>query len=329
MFKKISIVLFLVLGLILVLVGCSSSTTPSTTSNPSNPATSSTPATPVSLKIGSLPRIFDLVLYGAQQDGVFQKNNLQVEIVPFRSVVERNNAFLAGQLDGFDDSIYEAINIDKDNDCCRVVGHNLMPDMFKIVVSPSSGITSPAQLKGKDIATSTATIMEYGLDTLLASAGISNKDVSYVNVPNMPLRLDMMAQGKLSAAILTPPLSEQALASGDKLVMDDSKQLLAGPALIFSNDALKNKSDGINRFIQSWQQAVRLINANPDKYRNLLVSTAQVPDTLAASYKVPAFPEMRLPTTDEVNVLVNWMKSKAMITSDFPYNKLVETKYLK
>jgi NitT/TauT family transport system substrate-binding protein len=325
MFKKISIILFLVLGLILALVGCSSNTTPSaaTTSKPS------ASSTPVSLKIGSLPRIFDLVLYGAQQDGVFQKNNLQVEIVPFRSVVERNNAFLAGQLDGFDDSIYEAINIDKDNDYCRVVGHNLMPDMFKIVVSPSSGITSPAQLKGKDIATSTATIMEYGLDTLLASAGINNKDVSYVNVPNMPLRLDMMAQGKLSAAILTPPLSEQALANGDKLVMDDSKQLIAGPALIFSNDALKNKSDGINRFIQSWQQAVSLINANPDKYRSLLASTAQVPDTLAASYKVPVFPEMRLPTTDEVNVLVNWMKSKAMLTTDFPYNKLVETKYLK
>lgn len=319
MFNKLGLILLLAVALITI--GCSAAACQA--------GVTTAPAEQPVLKIGSLPRIFDLVLYAAQQDGVFQKNNVKVEIVPFRSVVERNTAFLAGQLDGFDDSIYEAINLNKEAPNCLVVGHNLMPKMFVIVVSPSSGITSPAQLKGKDIATSTATIMEYGLDELLASQGISGSEVTYVNVPNMPLRLEMMAQGKLAAAILTPPLSDQAIASGDKPVLDDSQKMLAGPGLMFSNNALKTKSDAIARFIHSWQDSVKMINSNPDKYRALLVSTAGVPDSMAASYKVPNFPELRLPSQDELSVLVKWMRSKNMLTQDIPYEKVVETKYLK
>ena len=319
MFKKFGLILLLAAAL--VTLGCSAAA--------GQAGVTAVPAEQPVLKIGSLPRIFDLVLYAAQQEGVFQKNNVKVEIVPFRSVVERNTAFLAGQLDGFDDSIYEAINLNKEAPNCLVVGHNLMSNMFVIVASPSSGITSPAQLKGKDIATSTATIMEYGLDELLASQGISGKEVTYVNVPNMPLRLEMMAQGKLAAAILTPPLSDLAIASGDKLILDDSQKLLAGPGLMFSNNALKNKSDGIARFIRSWQDSVKMINSNPDKYRALLVSTAGVPDSMAARYKVPVFPELRLPSPDELSVLVKWMRSKNMLTQDIPYEKVVETRYLK
>ena len=143
MLKKL--VFALVLVIVLIAAGCAKAA----------------PDETITLKIGSLPRIFDMVIYSAQQEGVFQKNNIKVEIVPFRSVVERNTAFLAGQLDGFVDSIYEAININKDQEYCRVVGHNLMPDMFVLVASPSGGITSAQQLKGKEIGTSTGTIIEY------------------------------------------------------------------------------------------------------------------------------------------------------------------------
>ncbi len=318
--------------MVAVLAGCSTKTNEATPQRSSSGPPSTSPATaaqPVRLRIGSLPRIFDLVLYAAEQDGVFKKNNLQVEIVPFRSVVERNNAFLAGDLDGFVDSIYEAININNSRDYCRVVGHNLMANMFAIVTGPRSSVIDPAQLKGKEIATSTGTIMQYALDKLLAQAGLENTDVNYVNVTSMPLRLEMIVQGKLPAAIMTPPLSDQAIASGARLLMDDSRQLLAGPGLIFSNDALKYKSDGIRRFIQSWQETIKAVNADPNRYRALLVSTAQVPDSLAATYKVPVFPEVRLPSAAELGLLLEWMKAQGIIAQEMSYDQVVETKFLK
>jgi NitT/TauT family transport system substrate-binding protein len=301
-------------GVILVVAGCRPAAQP-----PQN----------ASLKIASLPRTFDMIAYAAQQEGLFASHQLAVEIVLFRSVVEMDNALLAGDIDGCIQGTYEAVNLNKEQETSKLVAHNLMPDMFEIIVSPSSGIASPSQLKGKDIATSTGTINEYALDMMLSSVGLNSKDVNYVNVPNMPLRLEMMAQGKLPAAIFTQPLSDQAISDGGKLLMDDSKQPLGGPGLIFSNAALKNKSEGIGRFVQSWQESVRVINASPEKYRSLLVTTAKVPDALAATVKIPVFPELRLPTRDELSVIVTWMKAKKMITQDFPYEKAVETKYLK
>jgi NitT/TauT family transport system substrate-binding protein len=307
------LVFALVLVIVMVTTGCAKSA----------------PAERVTLKMGSLPRIFDMVLFTAQQEGVFEKNNIKVEIVPFRSVVERNTAFLAGQLDGFVDSFYEAININKGQEYCRVVGHNTMPDMFVIVASPSAGITNPQQLKGKEIGTSTGTIMEYGLDQLLASAGLTPQDVKPSNVPNMPLRLEMLMQGKLPAAIMTPPLSEQALAAGALRLLDDNKQQLAGPSLIFSLNAVNIKASGVRGFVTSWQQTVRLINKDPEKYRGLLVSTAAVPESLAGTYKVPIFPEMRLPTEVEGKTMTDWMKSKGMITVDIAYEKIVDISFIK
>ena len=317
------IVLTILLLSILAFTGCSASTPV-----PSDQTTSPASGETTTLKIGSLPRIFDLVLYAAQEDGVFQNNGLQVEIIPFRSVVERNTAFLTGELDGFVDSIYEVANLNKDGLNAKAVGHNLMPNMFEIVVSPGSGITTPAQLKGREIATSTGTIMEYALDKLLASENISPGEASYLNVPNMALRLEMMVQGKLPAAIFTPPLSVLAVDSGNRLLMDDTRQLLGGPGLIFSPEALKNKSSGVKKFVQSWQETVKIINAGPENYRSLLVTTAQVPEAIAETYPIPVFPEVRLPSQEEVDDLIQWMKSREMLTGDITYEDIVETGYL-
>jgi len=195
--------------------------------------------------------------------------------------------------------------------------------MFKIVVSPKSGITDAVQLKGSKIATSTGTIMDYALDKLLATKGVKNTDVSYVNVPKMPLRLTMLDSGDVSGAIFTPPLSEQAIASGNKLILDDSALLLAGPGLIFSMNEINNQSQSVKNFVKSWDQEVALINASPANYRSLLVKTAQVPDALAATYTIPQFPEVRLPTRAEVSSLSDWMKSEGLLNTDADYDKLV------
>jgi NitT/TauT family transport system substrate-binding protein len=141
--------------------------------------------------------------------------------------------------------------------------------------------------------------------------------------------LEMLTQGKLPAAIFTPPLSEQALASGAIRLADDSQQQLAGPALIFTTDAVKSKSAGVTALVKSWQQTVKMINADPEKYRSLLVKTAMVPESLASSYKVPVFPEVRLPTEAEVTDLIDWMKASGLISAEIPYSRIVDKSFIK
>jgi NitT/TauT family transport system substrate-binding protein len=346
MLKKTCLIILLVVTF--VLAGCSSQTTTaqttsssaqvSSTTAASTTATSTSVVTPssttsaavtYSLKIGSLPRIYDIIAYAAEQEGIYKAHGLSVEVVSFRSEVEKDNAMLTGNLDGVIEGSYGAVNLNKDQETSKLVGHSLMSRMFNVIVSPASGITTPAGLKGKEIATSTGTIMDYALDNLLVAQGLSIKDVTLTNVPNMPLRLEMMSQGKIPAALFTSPLSDQAVANGNILLLDDSKNLLGGPGLIFSTQALKDKPEAIQRYIDSWQEAVKAINANPEKFRSLIVTGAKVPDAIAATYQIPVFPQLGLPSEADLNKIIIWMKAQGLVTQDVPYNKAIDTKYIK
>ncbi|MDP2917365.1 MAG: ABC transporter substrate-binding protein [Dehalococcoidia bacterium] len=312
MIKRLALTLVLFLAVITVLAGCSAK-----------------PPEKVGLKIGSLPRLIDLIAYVAQQEGLFEKQGVTVEIVPFRSTVEMNTTLLAGELDGIIQDLFEAVNMNRDKETVKIVGRNVMPDMFHILVPSGSNISSPAQLKGTEIAVATGTIIEYGLDELLKSAGMDSKDVTKVNVPSMPLRLEILNQGKVPAAIFTQPLTDLAVLSGARVILDDSKQPFVGPGLIFSTGALKNKSEAIRRCVQAWQQAVDLVNARPDKYQSLFIDVARVPEPLTKRLTVPAFPKLRLPTEAEVTPVVKWMADKGLINKPLRLQDIVDTSFLK
>ena len=339
---KVATLLAVMTAILVILAGCTPAGTLDKT--PAEISSSQTPThTPVSgitnspevlntenlsLRIGSLPRVYDIIPYVAQQEGIFQKYNLTVEIISFRSEVEKDTVMITGDLDGVIEGTFGAVNLNKDVETSKIVGHSFMPYMFNVIASKSSGITDPVMLEGKEVATSVGTIMEYALDNLLTAAGVDSTKVILSNVTNMSLRLEMLNQGKLTAGIFTSPLSDQAVLSGNILLLDDTNQMQGGPGLIFSMKALENKSENIDRFVRAWQEAVRTINADPDKYRSLLISTAKVPDAVASSMEMPVFPELRLPSQDEVDKITDWMKKKGILTQDILYSKIVETKFL-
>jgi len=305
MFKRLSLVLLVVAAI--VLAGCAK------------------PVEKSSLRLGSLPRIIDLPAYVAQQEGA---QNM-VEIIPFRSTMEMNSALLAGEVDGIIQDVFGAVNLNKGEKTSKIVGYCVMPGMFEVIASTGSGITSVAGLKHKEIAVATNTVMDYALDRLLSAKGLTPDDIVKVNIPNMPLRLEVLNQGKVTAAILTPPLSNLAVLNGGKVIVDDIEQPFAGPGLIFSQGALKDKSEAISQFIQAWQQAVELINAEPEKYHSLLGEVARVPEAVSESIEVPTFPKLQLPTKAQVESVVNWMIDKGLISKRLAYEKVVETKYLR
>lgn len=307
MFKRLSLALFLVMAM--VVTGCASQ-----------------PEEKESLKIGSLPRIFDMIAYAAQQEGLFKEQGIDVEIVPFRSTLEMNSALLAGELDGIIGDIFLVVNLNLEGETAKLVGCSVMPRMFEIVASPESDITCPADLKGKEIATGAGTIMDYALDRLLLAEGLNPDDIVRVNVPIMPLRVEMVNQGKVPAAILTPPLSDLVVFNGGKVIIDDVAEPFAGPGLTLSLKALKHKSDAIGKFIQAWQQAVEMINANPGKYQELLNKVAFVPESV--NLNVPVFPQLGLPTKAQVATVVNWFMDNGLIDKAIAYEEVVDTSYL-
>lgn len=309
LFKRLSLVIVLVVSMVLI----------SCTSEPTEKQV---------LIIGSLPRSFDTITYAAQQEGLFEEQSIEVEIVPFRSGTEMYTALAVGELDGIIDDLYMAVLLNKESEAVKLVGWNTMPSMTQVVAAPGSNITSPEDLKGKEIAVSLKTIMDYALERLLMKENIDSEEITKVNIPVMPLRLEAVSQGQVPAAILTPPLSDMVVHIGGSIIIEDTEPF-AGPGLIFSTESLNDKSDAIDRFIKAWQEAAKLINAEPEKYHSLLVEVAKAPEAVSETFQVTKFPTLRIPTEAEVNSVVSWLSDKGIINEAIPYSRVVSTKYLK
>ena len=110
-------------------------------------------------------------------------------------------------------------------------------------------------------------------------------------------------------------------------VLDDTDDPFAGPGLIFSTEAIKNKSSSIDSFVKAWQRSVDMINENPDKYQSLLNEVASVPE--AVDFTIPEFPRLSLSIETQYNSIVDWFVDKELLSAPLDYQEVVEIKYLK
>lgn len=280
------------------------------------------------IRIGSLPMVASLPAYVAYQEGLFEKQGVQVEIVPFRSTVELKTALFTGDLDGLIGEIFWVVSLNVNEKTSKLVGCDFMPRTFELVASSGSGINSPSQLKGKEIAVATSTVVDYALERFLRTNGLNPGDIVKANIPSMPLRLESLNQGKVPVAIFTPPLSDLAVLNGGRVIIDDVEHPFAGSGLIFSLKSLADKPNTVTSSIQAWHQAVELINANPEKYRGTLNEIASVPEVLSQSLKVPAFGKLEAPDKEEFKLVVDWFIKKELMSKKLAYEEVVETSYL-
>ena len=289
----------------------------------------STPEVNTPLKVGALSMMTVLPLYVAQQEGLFKEQDVNIEILPFRSQIERDTALNAGQIDCIIEDIYSAPVLNQDDDLIKVVAVSPVQSyMFAIVVGKQSQVHSPADLKNVEIASSLGNIIEYATDQMCINNGLSTSEIEKVSVPSMPLRLEMLNQGKIEAATFSRPLSDMALVGNGRIVCDDSQQPLLASSIMVSTTVLNARPDDVKKFLKSWSLATEKISANPEHYRGLLVSIASISTEIADKIEVPKFDRLRLPTQEEYQTKLNWNLEKQNLSKTISYQDIVASGYL-
>jgi NitT/TauT family transport system substrate-binding protein len=281
------------------------------------------------LKVGTLSMMTVLPLHVAQQDGLFQSQGVNVEIVPFRSQIERETALSAGQIDCIIEDIYSAPVIDKSSDLIKVVGVSPVQSyMFAIIVAKDSQVNTVADLKKVQIASSLGNIIEYATDQMCLKGGLQVSEVTKTSVPSMPLRLEMMNQGKIEAATFSRPLADLAILGGGRIICDDSKESLLASSIMVSSAFLKDRPADVKKFLNAFSLATEKISADPAKYRSLLVNIASISADIADKIEVPKFDKLRLPTQEEYQSKLDWNLEKKNTSKAIPYQDIVASGYL-
>ena len=283
-----------------------------------------TPAKPATLKIAVLPIIDTLPMYVAQQEGLFAKHGVTVEFVPVASAPERDQILAAGQADGTINETLAVMAFNRAAVQMQVVRYALRPTEghghFFIIASGKSGIMDVNGLKGVEIGVSQGTVIEYVTERLLQAAGFTADEIKTIAVPKIPDRMALLASGELKAGVMPDPLASLVVAQGGAIVTDDSKYPEYGFSVIsFRKAVIDENADAVKGFLAAVEDATKLVNADPAKYKNLLSEQNLVPAPLLDKYQAPVFPTAGVPTEAEWQDAQNWLKEKGMLDVDVSY----------
>ena len=263
---------------------------------PSNPPVATAPGespdaslTPTKLVVGLgfIPSVQFAQFYLAQQNGYYEEGGLDVE---FQNKIDPDLITLvgAGTIDvgiGDGTSVIPAASNGIPVEYVATI-YGQFPNV--VFAKASSGITKPADLKGKKIGTPG----RYGsgwimLQAMLASAGLKTDDVEIVEYPDFTQEA-AVERGAVDAATgfaNNEPIQLQQHGQKAVVLRIDGITPLPGPGLIASTKTLDAKHDAIAAFVAATLQAMNEIKADPTV--GLDAAIAAVPE-LATSRETQA-----------------------------------------
>ena len=295
---------------------------------------SPTLAPPVLMRIGVLP-ITDVVpFYVAEQQGYFLKQGLNIELVPASSAAERDQMMLTEQIDGQVNDLVATVLFNAKSPRIKVVRIALAASSksanFWILTPKDSAIKSARDLKGKEIAISQNSVIEYVTQRMLEREGLAPADIKTTSVPAIPTRLQLVQQNQVAAATLPDPFASLAILQGAHIVVDDTKYPEYSMSVItFRTDVLARRANDVKRFLAAYDQAISDIRAKPDQFRNTLIERGRVPDQLKDKYQFPLFPDPSIPSQAQWDDVVKWALDRKLISAPVTYESSVDAGFVK
>jgi NitT/TauT family transport system substrate-binding protein len=297
------------------------------------PQTPASPAETVTIRMALLPIVENLPMYVAQQEGLFAEHNINLEIIPAASAAERDQIFVAGQVDGLINEIISVQLYNKDQVQIQIVRFARVSTstsaQFFIMVAGNSDIQSPQELSGVPIGISEGTIIAYVTDRLLEAEGLAPEEIQTLAVPKMPDRMALLSSGELKAATLPDPLSFLAEQQGARILLDDSQHPRYGHSTYaFRASFIEQNPQAVSGFLAAIEKATEIINADPSRWETLLSEQNLIPAALLGNYKIPPFPPASVPDQALWDDVLNWSQAKGLVDGEISYASSVTGEYL-
>lgn len=309
--KSVSAIMLIILLASLVLTACA-------------PKTPATPEAPAAIRLALLPTLDVLPMVVAQQEGLYTKYNLAVEIIPVASAPERDQLIAAGQVDAIMNELTSVMFLNQEKIQAQAVRYartaTVEQALFSIMAGQHAGIMDVQDLKGASIGISQGTIIEYLTDRLLTAEGFTPAEMNFVAVPKIPDRMSLLASGELKAATLPEPFVTLAKQAGAVVALDDTVHPEFSYSVItFSKAFIDANPTAVTAFLTAVEEAVELINKDPQKYSATMVDQKMVPAPLAETFTVPTYPTKGVPSEAQFLDVLEWVKAKGYLSVDLKY----------
>ena len=279
------------------------------------------------ITIGVLPDTDSVPFVIADQKGYFSKAGVQVKIEQFKSAKDRDSAFQSGVLDGVITDVL-AVSFAKEGGF-DVKITSKTDGNYKLLSGKTSGINAIDQIKGKSVAISKNTLIEYATDKLLQSANLSESDIKKEIVPQIPTRLEMLQNGKVDAATLPEPLATVAVKNGAVVIDSTEKHGINPGVLAFTSKSIEESSNEIKAVYQAYNEAVDYINNEPiANFVDILVEVVGFPEDMKNNIVLPKYSKAEMSKEKDIIEVIEWLKAKELIKNNYEFKDLTDSQFV-
>jgi NitT/TauT family transport system substrate-binding protein len=212
-----------------------------------------------------------VLVYIAEDQNLFEANDLNVEVKEYPTGVATTEALLKGEVEVAWTAELPFISRVFDKEKISIIAVSSRFSDQYLFGRKDHGIENVSDFKGKKMGVPRKTIAEFYLTRFLKLNGVKIEDVSLVDV-KPPQSVEAITRGDVDGVVTWAPYTGQI---GDKLADEaiswsvQSSQLGYG-VIIVRNDWISGHVKTINHFLTALAQAERFINNNPETAKHIL-----------------------------------------------------------
>lgn len=308
--------------LLMTLSACSNSET----NNASTDVTSEQGEQLVPLKIGVMPSMDNIPLIVAHEQGFDQKHGVNLQIEAFKSGKDRDAAFQAGAVDGINaDLVGIAMYLQGGMD---IKITSATQGQFDLIASYE--VQDITDLKGQQIAVLKNQGPEFAAEEFIKQAGLSASEVSMVDVPQVPSRVELLTNDQAGAAILPEPFVTMTTAQGMTNLGSTLDLDINLFALTFTQEVIEEKEAAIQGMYEAYNDAVKWMEANDQSaYIQLFIDEIGFPESLKENIQIPEYQEAFQTKESDIQRAFNWAMEKGLLEKEIDPKDVLSNVYFK
>ena len=286
------------------------------------------PAAKKTITIGVMPDTDSIPLVIADKKGYFKTEGVNVKITHFTSARDRDSALESGKIDAAVSDVLAQAFITDSGFKMKIV--SATSGSYKLVASKKSGIKKLSDLKGKNVAISKNTLIEYSTDKILETASLGSSDIQKLAIPQIPVRLEMLQNGKVDAAVLPEPMASLGILNGGTLISSTDILGINPGVFMFTQASINDNKKGVSEVLSAYNKAVKYLNETPKaSYIDMVIKECSFPTSIKNSIVIPKYKDAYLPENKDVTSVLSWLSQKKLIKSEYKYSDLVDAQFVR
>lgn len=219
----------------------------------------------------------------AEQEGLFAKHNVNVQLKWFDSYVASMEALAAGQLDGNCQTLNDTISFAADaiNGEVAVLVNDNSAGNDKLIATAE--IQRVEDLQGAKVAVEAGIVDDFLLALILEDHGMSRRDVQIVDRDTSEAAAAFVA-GTVDAVVAFPPFWAIALARQGSHELASSADFPGAipDLLVVTQTLIDRHPDQVQGLVDTWFDILAFMQAEPERANAIMAARANIePDDLA------------------------------------------------